>query len=66
MNKPTKSRKNYKCYKCKSEISKGSYYIRKSIRMGDSGLVGHGGNVHTWEPYYVTVKVCVTCNDSQS
>jgi hypothetical protein len=59
--KKIKSRKDYKCYQCKSAIPKGSYYTRKSIRYGETGIPGYDGKVHTWEPYRISVEVCVSC-----
>jgi len=61
MPKNIKARKNHKCHECKSDIPKGDHYTRKSIRMGESGMVGYDDTVHTWEPYYVNVAVCVIC-----
>jgi hypothetical protein len=65
MAKLIKSRRAYKCHCCKSEISKGDFYARKSIRLGSNQpdeitnikgtptIISHG--------LTVAVKNCAKC-----
>lgn len=62
-----KSRQNYKCYSCKSKISKGDLYRKKSVSIGsphkpdnvikkDNGMV-----VYEMQGLRFDVQICSSC-----
>jgi hypothetical protein len=65
MSKLIKSRRAYKCHGCKSEISKGDFYSRKSIRLGsnkpDEVLNINGQATIISHGLTVAVKNCAKC-----
>jgi len=62
-----KSRQNYKCYSCKTKISKGDKYARKSISIGQPWKPDEIKRDKTGMVYFemqgvrTTEPICETC-----
>ena len=61
--KTKRAMKEYKCEACKTTISKGDQYARKTITLGRSTIHPDGKNAPEWafEPYRVAMPVCANC-----
>ena len=69
--KMTKSRRDYKCHTCKSTISKGEMYRRKSVSIGspwkpDVAIKKENGVVaYEMQGIRFDVKVCASCSERE-
>jgi hypothetical protein len=59
--KTKRAMQDYQCWECKSPITKGTQYARRSVRHGEMGISYDGKAPQSWKPYRVAEPICTKC-----